>query len=245
MVQATRGGQLTLTATATTSLGQPVQATSSKTLWIKGQSSYPPKDVVQNYIKRQPVPGNYPPGATLAYQQVLIKIATWESLGKMNQFICDGTPLYCGKGDGGTGIMQLTPPGDVKAPGQPQDPTTADERTWNWLANVDKGATTFNDKIDVATNYFHSLQTQYQSPNYRQKLNAMRNANLASIVVPYVPDQLVKDAIHGYGPGGFTTHEFTLLKASDGELDLNVVEGKGTAQWQDAKSAYVSNVLGP
>jgi hypothetical protein len=204
-----RGGQLTLTATATIR-GESVTATLDG-LSIKGQN--PSKDAVRSYINSQPVPSWYPAGATYTYNQVLNKLASVESGGALQQFISDGTPLFNApaKGaepDGGAGVMQLTPP--------------SPEETWNWKKNVDDGATTFRNKLVDASAYSSILQDYVNSTDFtvvlaRINVTRSRTDQIKHIVVPGYgnPDWLVRDAIRGYnGLGGWDIRHLTTKKGA-------------------------------
>lgn len=160
----------------------------------------------------------------------------WESL--------PGRPCWSGDKLGGVGLMQITYP-----------PPTL-EQTWNWKADLRAGVTLFRVKIQVARDYWSSVQDSFNDPNgdYHHALDKYNEVNhpldipvTVVDVQPYTQDQIVRDAVRCYNgcpgrdPVGRKGLHESRIKFENGVLVLTNVRaetrdgvrvGVGTATWE-------------
>jgi hypothetical protein len=244
-----RGGDLTLTATATVD-GQQVTATLDD---LTINAANPDPQTILNTLAAKSPPAAWPSKTSYNYGQLLGAIAEQEN--HLTQFDADGNPVI--SSDGGVGIMQITGT-NVTDPNQ----------VWNWEDNLNRGVAVFNGTLKDATTYANNLQ---KLANKRGTL--LNNAILAAekvdgysgltISIPAMtPDEVVLNAVRGYngynGQDGYGNYlrEFALATDNSGFLsfsDVNLKKHTASLSWVEVPASerpqsppnpnYVGDVL--
>lgn len=199
-------------------------------------------------------PSSWPAGSDFSYNAVLQRIAQTES--QKRQFTSAGYPNWNVKpGDGGHGIMQITPPA-----GSP----VVRANVWDWQANVRAGVQLFTAKLGAARDYARVTQKRSEFKAAVARYNVGRNPPVTVTVPELTANQRVEFAVRYYnGAGGLKDsigrpfcHEYQLTLTPGGLLDVTLAGGSkttGRAKWElvdwrrrkAGEPNYVSKVLGP
>lgn len=221
-----RGGNLTIAGSVSVQ-GKTFTA-STKGLMIT--ATPPTQQQVIDYINSAVIPSLYPVNSDYDYHTVLRRIASLESSG-FQQFQSPNSPLFNRQGDGGVGIMQVTP---GKGDFHPAD-------VWDWKANVDDGIQTFVDKLNRATDF--TVHPDVSLPGITNEMTKTRTKlKLVLVQLPvFTPNQFVREAVHFYNGG--VAYKPTLK--SDGTLvvSVNSATGVGTVALHDI-GGYDTQILG-
>jgi len=200
----------------------------TKNLKVLGKN--PSASQVNAFIASNP-PSQWPTGTKYNSATVLRQIASQES--QRQQFTADGYPKWnvgkSGGGDGGVGIMMLTPPPKV-----PED-------VWNWQENLKDGIKRFGEKLMAAQSYASDTQGRSEFKKAVERYNAGRNPKVTVTVPQLAADEKVLFAIRYYNGAAGTDsigrpfrHEYELALGPVGLLAVTLEIGRkdrGTAKW--------------
>ena len=200
----------------------------AKTAGLTIVGTNPTQQQIIAFINDQIPPASYPTNSSYAYVYVIQQIASVES--GFQQFTTLATPLFNQEGDGGVGIMQVTP---GKGDFQPED-------VWDWKSNIIDGIKTFSDKLERASTFI--ADPDVSIPGLSAQLRAtQKKLGLSAIgFAQFTPDQFVREAVHYYNGG---TAYFP-VRDSKHALVVDVTNGIGTVPLYDI-GGYDTTVLGP
>lgn len=216
------GGKLT--STADYSVAGVALHSSSKNLRILG--TQPDAAAIQTYVGTKAAPGTFPVAGGFTYTDVLLRIMQKETGGL--QFRPQGAPVFNTGDDGGAGMFQITPP------------STAD--VWNWRANVDSGAITFNGKLgngpNQANSWIDARAVSQAAEQVRKQLSLPRNTPVQVDPAPWPRDVMVLREAVQRNNGGRAFQAVGRAATVNGTTVIQVT-------WERTGNRYHEQVLGP